>query len=122
MAITSPQKNSPVDGLEKVLLEQLNLYCQYRDLLKADGALMTALKIDELEKNNKAKSTILLKIQAMDQARESWVGKVADLYKLTREKVRLSDICAAAGGDVAKRLNTLRDALQNTMSELKVIQ
>ncbi len=124
MANTTQKQTTknPVESLEGVLQEQLNLLTQYKDALAKDHAHIAKLELEELEKSNKAKTTLLLKIQAMDQARENFVKQTAELLKLKLERVRLDDICKVVTADAAKRLRSLKDDLTTTVDELKKLQ
>jgi hypothetical protein len=113
---------NPVQGLEQVLQQQLELYSDYMTHLNADVNLMSKLHIDELEKNNKAKTTLLLKIQTMDQARQNLVKQIAKANNLKEEQITIEDICKTLSTETSQRLLQLRTKLQNLIQELKLVQ
>ena len=110
-----------VEELEKVLRQEVELYRQYADILMQDSTVMTKLNIDELEKNNKVKNTLLLKIKALDQARQNLVRQFAVSKGMTEERIRLIDICQKVSPAEAKRLLALRDQLEAIVTELKTV-
>lgn len=121
-ATSHPENSNPVKALEEVLRQQIDLYEQYENHLRADQDLMAKLKITELEQNNKMKNTLVLKLQAMDQARQTLVKQVAVYYKISEEVVTIKDICKVLSTDVSDRLLALRDRLHAIMISLKHLQ
>lgn len=113
---------SSIKALEEVLKQQIDTYEQYERHLKADQDLMTKLKIDELEQNNKMKNTLLLKLQAMDQARQALVRQIAAHYNISEEVVTIRDICRVLSTDGGERLMALRERLQQIIQSLKLLQ
>lgn len=111
-----------VEELEKVLQQEIDLYRQYAEALTKDADLMASLKIDELEKSNKVKNTLLLKVKALDQARQNLVRQFAAAHQMTEENIRIADICERVSAVEAKRLKSLRDELQKIVLELKGVQ
>lgn len=118
----SLKKIDPIESLERVLLDQLELYEQYAVLLKGDAERMARLKIDELEQSNKEKNTILLKIQTMDKARQNLVRQISKTLNLSEESVKMTDICKVIGGQMSQRLHQVRDHLHAIISDLKNVQ
>src|SRR5690606_7627244 len=102
--MSASAKKDLVTQLEDVLQEQLGLYIKYTDHLKADRELMTKLNVGELEHNNKVKSTLLLKLQAMDQARQNLVRQVSKELGIPEGKVKLDDICSKLGSAKSLKL------------------
>jgi len=113
---------NPTDGLERVLAEQLKLYEQYAECLKSDREYMAKLKVEELEKNNKLKNTLLLKVQAMDEARKAYVKQIALEKQIPEENVKIADLCRVLSPDVSARLQNIRDRLQAAIHSLKKVQ
>lgn len=116
------QINDPVHALERVLESQVELYEQYGLHIQADRELMSRLKVSELEQNNKIKNTLLLKLQAMDQARQSLVKRIAADHKISEEVVTIKDICRVLSGEMSERLLSVRDRLQASIEKLKELQ
>jgi hypothetical protein len=108
--------------LAKVLTEEISLYQKYQDHLKSDQELMMKLKIDDLELSNKAKATILLKIQALEQARSSLVAKVAQEKGIAEEKIRLQDICKSLSTQDSQMILQLRSRLLATIESIRTLQ
>lgn len=118
----TPESLDPVKALEQVLRQQIEMYEQYEGHLRADQELMSKLKIAELEQNNKMKNTLVLKLQAMDQARQALVKQVAAQYKISEEVVTIRDICKVLSTEVSDRLLALRERLLTIMQSLKGLQ
>jgi len=115
------QRNT-VEELEKVLQQEIELYRTYAATLSKDSDLMATLKVEELEKSNKVKNTLLLKLKALDQARQNLVRQFAVAHQMSEENIRIADICERVSSAEAMRLKTLRDELQSIILELKGIQ
>ncbi len=115
-------KGGSVADLEKVLMEEIDLYEKYLGFLQSDSEFMTKLKIDELENNNKSKTTLLLKIQAVDQARQTLVKNIAQSKGIKEEKIKIQDLCGALTPTESARLLKLRDRLSALVDQLKKIQ
>ncbi|MBN8554907.1 MAG: flagellar export chaperone FlgN [Deltaproteobacteria bacterium] len=111
-----------IADLEQVLKQQLELYATYLTHLKADAELMAHLKIDELEKNNKAKTTLLLKIEAMDQARKNFVKQIARNLEIKEDQVTIAEICKNLSTTAAQKLLDLKAKLHTLIAELKMVQ
>lgn len=116
------QTLTQIEALEKVLTEEIELYKNYISLVESDKERMSQLNIDELEKNNKAKGTVLLKIQTVDQARQNLVKQIADVHKISVEKITIEDICRVISSGEAHRLKTLRAKLVGAIEYLKKVQ
>lgn len=110
------------ENLANVLSDEIALYEKYRDQLKNDQTLMTSLKIEELEESNKAKATLLLKIQTLDQARHQLVTQIAKERGLAEEKVRVRDICEKLSRDESQMIMNLRSRLISTIESIRSIQ
>ncbi len=110
------------NSLERVLQEQLALYEKYLELASQDAELMAKLKIDELERNNKLKTTIVLKLQAMDEARQNVVRQIAKAFNLKEEKIRVEDLCRVLSTSEGNRLMELRQKLRVVIQKAKDIQ
>lgn len=111
-----------VSELEKVLLGEINLYEKYAALLESDTQYMMFLKIDELEESNKAKATLLLKIQNIEEARQRLVSQVANERGIKSENIKISDLCQNLSSQEAERLVTMRDRLLQVIVRIKDIQ
>src|SRR5690606_12809993 len=90
--------------------------------LQQDADLMSKLNIEELEKSNKAKDTVLLKIRAVDQARHLLVKQIAAKHQLPVEQVKLTDLCKYSSPNQSERLLKLRTRLFDIIGELRLIQ
>lgn len=112
-------KRNAVEDLEKVLKQEIDLYREYAGTLTRDAELMNKLNIEELEKSNKTKNTLLLKIKALDQARQNLVRQMASAHSIPEEHTRLVDLCEKLTKEEAKRLLALRDELQGLIQELQ---
>lgn len=110
------------DELEKVLKQEIELYTNYADALIKDTEFMSALKVEDLEKNNKHKNTILLKMKALDQARQNLIRQFAASKALNVQEVKLLDVCAHMDKVEADRLKKLREELQTVVSRLQKVQ
>lgn len=108
--------------LANVLTEEISLYEKYFEHLKADQVLMMKLMIDELEVSNKAKATILLKIQTLEQARAQLVTKVAREKGIPEEGIRVQDICKTLTAAESTLINKLRTRLIETIEAIKTLQ
>ncbi len=108
--------------LAKVLSEEIALYEKYHAHLKSDQDLMTKLLIDELETSNKAKATILLKIQALETARAQLVTKVAREKGIPEEGIRVQDICKTLSAEESKMIMELRTRLLSTIESIRELQ
>ncbi len=111
-----------VTELEKVLAQEIDLYRKYSKTLNDDIQWMTKLNVEELEKNNKAKNTLLLKIKALDQARLNLIKKFAIQHGIAEDKIRLTDICEKVTPAEGKRLKVLKDELHAIVTELQQAQ
>lgn len=118
---TAPIKKNTVTELEQVLAQEVELYRQYAASLKSDAELMTKLKIDELEKSNKSKNTLLLKIKAVDQARQNLVRQFAVAHGMPEDQIRIVNICEKVSSEEGKRLKSLADQLTIIVAELKTV-
>jgi hypothetical protein len=83
---------------------------------------MMKLKIDELELSNKAKATLLLKIQTLEQARSGLVTKVATEKGITEERIRLQDICRSLSSTDSQMIMGLRTRLITIIEAIKILQ
>lgn len=115
------EKNT-VSEIEKVLAQEIEFFQQYLAALKLDNDLMSKLQINELEQNNKVKNTILLKLKAMDQARQNLVKQFAASNQIPETEVRILDICARATAEEAQRITALKDELQRITAEIHEVQ
>lgn len=115
------QKNAASE-MERVLSQEIELFRSYMQALSLDNDLMSKLKISELEENNKAKNTILLKLRAMDQARQNLVRQFAMTHGVAESDVRIIDFCSTASSDEALRLTRLKEELQAITAEIQVMQ
>ena len=115
------EKNA-VTEMERVLSQEIELFRSYLVALNLDNELMAKLKINELEENNKAKNTILLKLRAMDQARQNLVKQFALTHGISESDVRIVDMCERATPEEAKRLSELKEELQKITSEIRIVQ
>lgn len=111
-----------ISELARVLLEEIHLYEKYAELIKGDSERMTLLKVDELEESNKAKATLLLKIQTVEQARQKLVAKISEEKKITQETVSVSHICEHLNANDSLQLQQLRDRLQTVIQEIREVQ
>lgn len=109
-------------SLERVLQEQLALYEKYLELSTQDSALIAALKIDDLEKNNKLKTTIVLKLQVMDEARRNVVKQIASAFGLKEERIKIEDLCRVLSNNEGARLVELRQKLKTVIEKAKEVQ
>jgi flagellar biosynthesis/type III secretory pathway chaperone len=116
------QNSNPIEALEKVLLSELEMYEQFAAYVRNDTELMSKLQIDQLEQSNKAKNTLLLKIQTLDQARQNLVRQIATQLQIPEDKVRIAEICKVVGGHSSKRLSQIRERLHSTIENLKEVQ
>lgn len=114
--------NKPAQDLEVVLKEEIRLYEKYGEFLKGDSDRMTQLNVEELEASNKAKETIVLKVQALEQVRQQLVFKLAKEKGISSEKVRLKDLCDHIETDQSQKLMNLRSELVAFVENLKVNQ
>lgn len=114
--------SSAIQDLEKVLMEEVQLYRKYAEFMQNDADLMVNLKVDELEASNKAKETIILKVHALEQARQQLVNKIAQEKAIQTEKVRLKDLCGHIDPAAAHRLLHLRTQLLDLAESLKTSQ
>lgn len=115
------QKNAP-EELEKVLLEEIQLYEKFTEHLESDESFMSKLQIDDIEASNKAKATLLLKIQALDEARQNLVKQIAQEKGLAEENIKLADICEKLAKPQSDRLMKLRERLQSVIRNLQELQ
>lgn len=111
-----------IKELEEVLSREIDLYEEYLSLLKGDLDLMARLNIEELETSNKAKTTILLKVQAIEEARQKLVSQISQEKSISEEKVKITDICKTLPEDSSKRLMSLRDRLAFVMKSIRDMQ
>lgn len=109
-------------SLERVLQDQLDLYENYLNLLTKDEDLMAHLKIEELELNNKLKTTIFLKLQTMDEARKTVVKQMSKAMDLPEERVTLEDIARKLSSLQSGRLLELRKKLKAVIARAKAMQ
>lgn len=114
--------SSTTTALERVLQEQLSLYEGYIELCALDSGFMAKLQIEELERNNKAKTTILLKIQTMDEARKCAVRQLAMAFGLAEDKVRIEDLSRVLNKTEGEKLNQLRTRLRAVIEKAKSVQ
>lgn len=108
--------------LEQVLRDEIRLYESYADCLVQDIELMTQMKVDELEKSNKAKATLLMKIETLDQLRQRAVKALATELGISEENVRMTDISEKLEAGSAGNLLGLRDRLKEVMNKIRKIQ
>lgn len=108
--------------LEKALREEISLYETFAELLESDMDLMSTLKIEELERSNKAKATVLLKIQNVEEARKILVAKMAAQKSLNVESVRLTDICKTLDPKDSQKLLALREKLLAVIFKIRGIE
>ncbi|PIR21637.1 MAG: hypothetical protein COV44_11970 [Deltaproteobacteria bacterium CG11_big_fil_rev_8_21_14_0_20_45_16] len=116
------QSGNSIQELRDVLLTEIALYEQYASQLEGDSQLMAELKTDDLESSNKAKATILLKIQAVEQARQQVVKRIAEEKGIQEEKVKITDICATVGETESSMLMQLREKLQMAIHRIRKMQ
>jgi len=116
------QPKNTVEELTKVLRQEIQIYRDYATSLGGDQDLMSKLNIDELEKSNKAKGTMLLKLKALDQARQNLVRKFAVANAMPEDQIKISDICEKVGAKEAEVLRGLRDELQMLIAQMKEVQ
>ncbi len=110
------------ESLENVLQEQLRLYEQYLDLLTRDGDLMAHLKIEELEHNNKMKTTVFLKLQTMDEARKNAVRQLATEVGITEDRITLEVLARRLSAFQSSRLLELRKKLKSVIERARSLQ
>jgi hypothetical protein len=111
-----------IADLERALHEEIHLYEDFAERLAADVDLMSNLKIEDLEKSNKSKATILLKIQSVEEARKILVSKIAQQKGLSSESVRLTDICQTLDAKDSKKLLSLREKLLAVIFRIREIE
>jgi len=111
-----------ITELERVLSQEIELYESYATQLANDADLMTRMKIEELEQSNKAKATILLKIETLDQLRQRIVHEVAQNFGIAEEKVRITDICEHLEEEKSTSLLNLRKRLHAVTEQIRHIQ
>jgi len=116
------REKNPVAELEAVLRQEIKLYEDYATHLKDDIERMIKLDIEDLERSNKVKNTLLLKLQAVDQARQQLVQQIAKEKKIQEENIRIHHICGVVTEEEGKRLEELRDRLQAAMKAIKNLQ
>lgn len=121
MATARPTSRS-ITELKDVLLEEINLYQKYAEYLQGDSDLMVQLKTEELEESNKSKATLLLKIKAVEEARQKLVSRIAQEKGIQEERVRITDICKTCTDEESKTLLALRERLQTVIQAIRVIQ
>jgi flagellar biosynthesis/type III secretory pathway chaperone len=114
--------STQIAELERVLRDEISLYESYADCLIQDADLMTQMKIDELEKSNKAKATLLLKIEAVDQLRQRIVKEIALEVGLSEDRIRMTDLCEKLDSGSSKSLLGLRDRLREVTNKIRKIQ
>lgn len=120
--MSASNRQRPVESLEQVLREEVELYEKFASYLQRDQELMVKLQIEELEAANKAKDTLLLKIQALEQARRTYVRRLADSMNLNEEKVRLKDLIGRIPAAEGQRLESLRQRLMAATENLRKLQ
>jgi hypothetical protein len=111
-----------IEDLERVLKQEIALYREYASVLNSDTELMAKLKVEELEKNNKTKNTLVLKMKTFDQARQTMIKQFAALHGISSDSVKLADICEHLQKDDAKRLLALRDELKEIIKSFEGLQ
>lgn len=120
MATASPE--NPVASLEQVLGQEIALYDEFSTHLTEDTKAMIKLDLQTLEKNNKAKNTLILRIRATDQARQNLVAQIAGMHSIQGEKIRIQDICTALSLRQSEKLMALRDKLLSVRDRIRDIQ
>jgi len=111
-----------IKDLKEVLRQEIQLYLQYADILSGDSDLMVQLKVQDLEETNKQKATVLLKIQAVEQARQQLVRKIAEEKQMKTEKVKITDLCQSLNPTDKQALLGLRDELTGVILRIKQMQ
>jgi|GEM_PF-7093524 len=117
----TPSKNM-IDELKGVLTQEIQLYENYARHLEGDTDLMIRLQTEELEASNKAKATILLKIQVVEQARQQLVVQIASETGMAQESIRITDLCKLLQEDDERILLELREKLQKVIAHIREIQ
>lgn len=111
-----------VTELAQVLLHEIELYESYYTYLQGDTERMVQLKVEELEQSNKAKATILLKIQAAEQGRQKLVDKIVTEKSIAKENVRIHDICETLNTSDREQLFALREKLTAIVQKIRKLQ
>ena len=108
--------------LADVLMQEIEHYETYLEYLAGDEERMVTLRTEELEESNKAKATLLMKIQTMEQARKKIVEKISTEKNIAADQVKLRDLCKHLKVDDGEILLSLRERLIAVVEKIRKVQ
>lgn len=107
--------------LDQSLDDLIKVYRSLLNTIRNEKEILISSNLEELEKSNKSKETILLKVRKMDEARQKVTKELAESEGLDPEVTRLLDFAKHFGGEEGDRLRKLHSVLDLLLTRIQEI-
>src|ERR1700722_4550092 len=112
-------KTAAYKNLEEVLEDEIKVYRVLLDLVRREKEVLIAAKIPELEENNRAKETMILKIRGLERQREKTARELATEVGSNTENPRLLEIASKMLDPESSRLRSIHSTLDLLVKRIK---
>lgn len=107
------------ESLEKVLDDEVKVYRSLLDIVRKEKEVLIAANIDELNENNRAKESHILKIRALERIREKAARDLAVAVGSQSESPRLLEIASKMVEPFSGKLRSIHSTLELLIRRIK---